>query len=150
MLVKNGFAQYTARKILFGFLKRTIFSGNPSLSNDNATDSICPYGWQLPTYSGDKSFQKLTIDTYQLIGTSGEYPSPELRSDIMLLSFFRSGYYLYDSGALNARGTGGYYWSAQSYASGTTAVYLRFSSTDVYPQYGNYRGRGHSLRCLAR
>ena len=65
------------------------------------------------------------------------------------LSFVRGGYYLYSGGNLNYRGSNGYYWESRV-GSGTTAYGLGFYSTDLTPQYGNLKGYGFSLRCLAR
>ena len=135
----------------YNFYAATAGSGNPSLSNGNATDSICPYGWQLAENDGDKSFSNLT-NTYLSFSTthaSGEYPSPELSSDITLLSFLRSGYYTYSNGALNSQRTRGRYWSLRS-GSGAYANDLYFNSTNIGPQNSSPRGSGFILRCLAR
>ena len=131
--------------------KIDIGTGNPSLSTDNATDSICPYGWQLAEddTTSKKSFSNL-INTY-IRRSSNTTDLENADIGLLALSFLRSGYYYYDSGALNGRGTYGYYWSAQSYTSGTTlgAYSLHFLSTYVYPQNGNNRGNGFAVRCLA-
>lgn len=51
----------------------------------------------------------------------------------------------YNGTSLENRGTGGYYWSASFYDS-TSAYYLGFYSSYVYPQNGYYRYRGFTVR----
>ena len=133
-------------------------TGNPSLSTGNATDSICPYGWQLAeTTDGNvkKSFSNLTNTylSFSTTHTSGEYEKidgkGQYRSDITLLSFLLSGDYYYVSSALVARGSYGNYWSLRG-LSGTSANDLNFYSTGINPQDGYGRGYGFAVRCLAR
>ena len=98
-----------------------------------------------------KSFQNLVATIYNSRTGSGQTNADTLVQNLPL-SFLRSGYYGYSNGALNHRDTVGYYWSAQSYPSGTNpyANYLYFRSTVINPQDGNHRGYGVALRCLAR
>ena len=125
-----------------------FFSGNPSLSTGNATDSICPYGWQLAEYDGDKSFQNLLVATYRSKNGDGQSNADTLVQNSPT-SFLRSGYYNYDSGALGSRGLYGGYWSLLGY-SGTNARYLGFNSAYFHPQSGYNRGDGFAVRCLVR
>ena len=97
-------------------------------------------------YSGNKSFQNLIATIYNS-KTGSSLTNAD--TGLLALSFLYSGVYGYDSGALNYRGTRGYYWSLRG-DSDTYANYLNFYSTHVYPQDGYYRGRGIAVRCLAR
>jgi uncharacterized protein (TIGR02145 family) len=51
-----------------------------------------------------------------------------------------------DNGSLYSQGSYGYYWSSSP--NGTSAHYLHFYSSSVYPQYNYYRARGNSIRCF--
>ena len=65
------------------------------------------------------------------------------------LSFLRSGYYNYDTGNLNNRGSRGYFWS--SFANSTAnSRGLGFYSTYLYPQNDYNKGNGFAVRCVAR
>ena len=102
--------------------------------------------------TSDKSFKKLT-DTYQFIDNSGAYPKidnkDQYRSDIALLSFLRSGLYVYSNGALTNQKMYGYYWTHHM-RSVSEAHYLYVYNTYVGTLGDGDRGRGYSLRCLAR
>ena len=113
----------------------------------SATDSICPYGWQLPVNgaANDKSWGKLITTSYG-IGSNAN-GSRSLRS--FPLSVIMSGYYYWVYGNLYGRGTYGYYWSSTPYAA-TYSRYLYFYSTYVGPQGGNNKTYGFTVRCVAR
>jgi len=58
-----------------------------------------------------------------------------------------AGYRYYSSaGALN-RGAIAYYWSSTAYSAGGEFI-LSFYSSGLYPQNGNYRSNGYSVRCF--
>ena len=65
------------------------------------------------------------------------------------LYFVRSGSYYYYNGSMDALGSSGYYWSSTA-SNATNAYSLYFYGSGVYPQNTNYRGRGFSVRCVAR
>ena len=65
------------------------------------------------------------------------------------LSYVRSGYYYWSSTGLSNRGSGGYYWSLRS-TNTTYSGNLLFGSSDLYPQYGVYRGYGFAVRCVSQ
>ena len=109
-----------------------------SITSTNATDSICPKGWKLPTSnnSNNGSFQALVGNLNSTTITQAPY------------YFNPSGYVL--SGSLRDAGRVGYYWSSTAYSSSSYAYYLYFGSGGVFPSsYYNYRYRGQSVRCLA-
>ena len=142
----------------YNWYAATAESGTWEMSTESvagsAKDSICPKGWQLPVNgaSNDKSWGKLLTGTYKLAdGTtainSSEAGSRAIRSFPLSLVF--SGNYYWYSGGLNSRGTGGLYWSSTPYAA-TNSRYLYFNSTRVYPQGGDYKTYGLTVRCVAR
>lgn len=110
-----------------------------------ATGSICPKGWRLPT--GGSSGEFSVLDK-ALGGTGSNGP----RSDSYLIdesgpAFVRGGLY-YGSSPYN-QGTRGNYWSSTARSS-TSAYYLSFYSSNVYPADIYNRNGGSSVRCVAR
>ena len=119
-----------------------------TITSTNATDSICPKGWQLPTSnnSNSGSFQALT-DAYSIsddtAGSTALVSAP--------LYFVRSGYVGSDvgSGSLITAGYYGYYWSSTAVSSTSYVYSLRFASNLVDPFFYYVRYLGQSVRCLA-
>ena len=109
-----------------------------TITSTNATDSICPKGWQLPG-----SFRALT-NAYSInsnaAGSTALVSAP--------LYFVRSGYVR--SGSLRRAGNYGYYWSSTAYSSTSYAYFLYFYSGFVNPSGYGSRYNGFSVRCLAR
>ena len=106
----------------------------------DVNQSICPAGWRLPTYSGDKSYQNLVNTQGLTSGTSGNIQSSPT-------------YFVYGgnwSGSSRLVGYYGYYWSSVV-TSSSYSYQLSFDAAGrLYPQGGGGRGSGHSLRCVAR
>ena len=123
----------------------TAGTGGADVVGEDATDSICPKGWQLPTsnHSNSASFKALT-NAYSI--SSNTDGSTALVS--APLYFVRSGYVY--SGSLRFAGSNGHYWSSTAYSSTSNAYYLRFFSGAVYPSNNYNRYLGQSVRCLAR
>ena len=112
----------------------------------NATDSICPKGWRLPsrgssTTTGNE-FYELTNTAYGI--TSSTDGANSLRKSPL---YFVSAGYVY-SGSLSYSGSRGDYWS--STVASTRVYYLSFNSGRVEPSNNYYRYYGQSVRCLAR
>ncbi|MBR2709889.1 InlB B-repeat-containing protein, partial [Candidatus Saccharibacteria bacterium] len=112
--------------------------------------SICPKGWRLPANSGDYSFSTLMGSyglptTNQVSLTSANNYSGQLQNP---LNFNRPGNYYWSAGALHGRGTGGWFWSSVAYSTASAHV-LHFLSAAFYPQSGNAKGYGFSVRCVA-
>ena len=64
-------------------------------------------------------------------------------------SFLRGGYFLYSSGNLSNRGSGGGYWESKIY-SDTSARSLNFYSSILNLQRAGVRGNGFSIRCVVK
>ena len=120
-----------------------------SFSGVNATDSICPKGWQLPTYSGDKSFNNLFVNGDLSYGMSNSGSTRDYGLLSAPLSYVRSGYYYWNSTGLNNRGSLGYYWSLRS-SNTTYSDYLSFNSSYLGPQNSSNRGNGFAVRCVSQ
>ena len=118
-------------------------SSNYTTSNTDVNQSICPAGWRLPiggtTNTGSKSFQYLW-DQY----------SSSFDENTMMNSplYFSSAGFWY--GYSEAVGSSGNYWS--SVVKGSNVAYVLYFEIDngVYPQGGDSRNVGDSVRCVAR
>ena len=147
---------------LYNWTMATLGSG-VSITTDgqNAPNSICPKGWQLPVNSGDKSFYNL-LDAYYT-GTIGEgdprtnsttaNPSAlTIQQNLMRtdpLDFVVSGLYDRSKGTIDNRTAEGSFWSVTANTS-THARLLASFSTGFYSQGAGYRGFGRAVRCVAR
>ena len=108
-----------------------------TITSQEATDSICPKGWQLPTSnnSNSGSFGGLVGSLNSTTMTQAPY------------YFNPSGYV--NSGSLRLAGSYGYYWSSTADSSTSFAYYLYFASGRVDPSTNGLRYVGQSVRCLA-
>ena len=129
---------------LYQWNAATAGTGGADVVGRDATDSICPKGWQLPTSnnSNSGSFQAL-MTAYSIssntAGSTAITQSP--------LYFHPSGYV--DSGSLRNAGNRGYYWSSTAGSSASVAYHLYFFSGSVNPSRNSLRYFGFSVRCLA-
>jgi len=104
----------------------------------NTTISICPAGWRLPTGNGGEfGALNTAINGGSTTTDAGLIGTPWLAQ--------RGG--LWSSGFL-LQGSSGYYWSSTQF-SASSAYYLVFSSTGVYPANSNIRYNGFAVRCVA-
>lgn len=111
----------------------------------NATGSICPSGWELPSSNSttiNGSFGKMTA-AYGI--GSNAAGSTALRSAPL---YFQYGGYVY-SGKLYDAGNVGFYWSSTA-RDGNNAYHLYFLSGSVSPSGANYRYFGFPVRCLVQ
>ena len=109
-----------------------------TITSQEATDSICPKGWKLPTSnnSNSGSFGGLVGSLNSTTITQAPY-------------YFNPSGRVY-SGSLWSAGSYGYYWSSTAYSSTNYAYGLSFGSGGVLPSSSYNRYRGFSVRCLAR
>ena len=107
----------------------------------SANQSICPAGWRLPNYDGDKSYQNLVSAQDLTAGSSGNIQNSPV--------YFIYGGYGYGELVRDA-GIGGDYWSDAA-DSGGNAVFLGFDASGVLnSQKENARHRIKTVRCVAR
>ncbi len=136
----------------------TLGSGR-SMNTDNtdASYSICPKNWRLPTtrttdainWQTESDFYALAhqygLDSTTSISESdnGFYTQagPGTTPDFLLAGY-------YNGGSFYSGGSYGGYWSATSFSSSTSARYLAFNSGNVYSAAINNRRYGYSVRCL--
>ncbi len=121
----------------------TAGTGAKTANGNNASSSICPKGWRLPTASSRNSeFADLNDALGSVSGSNkvANWINPDGPA------FLLSGNYY--SGSARNQGNYGYYWSSTSYDS-SNAYLMYFYSASVYPSGNNYRYLGLSVRCLA-
>ena len=118
-----------------------------SITNADATTSICPKGWRLPTsnsYTNNYSFGKLT-NAYGITNSTNGSSDAALRSSP--LWFVRAGNV--NNGNLNNQGSNGNVWSSRANSNSNNAYNLNFNSSNVNPSNNNNRNNGFSVRCVA-
>ena len=121
----------------------TIATNNSSSYTDQSqyvNQSICPKGWRLPVYDGERSFKQLIEIQKLSSGINGNIQKAPT-------------YFVYGgswSGSSGDVGSYGFYWSGTP--SGVSrAVLLRFFVWgELSPQTSTNGGAGLSIRCLAR
>ena len=123
---------------LYQWNAATAGTGGADVVGEDATDSICPKGWQLPTSnnSNSGSFGGLVGSLNSTTITQAPY------------YFNPSGYVFW--GSLRAAGRRGFYWSSTADSNTHDAYLLLFGSGDVSPSGINDRYVGQLVRCLAR
>lgn len=149
----NG-SQYDAHYLVgnyYSWNAATAGSGG-SITSVNATDSICPAGWQLPNGGDDSTnggFGYL-LSQYGLTSTPTSGNNNIATSPLyFVLSGHIDTYNHYNYSA----GYGGDYWSSRAYSSVVSAhalVIVGGGSGYVRTSYPhNSRGYGYSVRCVA-
>ena len=113
-----------------------------TITSQEATDSICPKGWRLPTSKSSGEYQAL-MAAYNITSNTDS----TTRITQSPLYFHPSGNV--SSGSLRYAGDSGYYWSSTAYSSTNSAYGLYFGSGYVDPSNISSRYYGFSVRCLA-
>ena len=129
----------------YNFRAATAGTTNASFTNGDASGSVCPRGWKLPTGGGSGEYYKLISTRYRI--ESNSVGSTKVRN--APLSFNYAGSYNYSSGSVSYASLNGYYWSG-TVISSSNAYRLFFSDSNVNPVSNYYRGYGFALRCIAR
>ena len=117
----------------YNFYTATAGTGGTSLTSGNASSSICPKGWRLPTGGVSGEFKAL-YDRYNTVSA--------LMNDPGFVGAGRVG---------NLTNNWGYYWSS-TVPSGSSAyyLYLNTNGSDINPGTDYYgKQNGYSVRCVA-
>lgn len=115
------------------------------LTSGEATDSICPKGWRLPTNSDSKigSFSNLVS-----VGGIG-LDVPKLTSSPYY--FVRGGLVIQGTSNLSSyAGDNGHYWSSTAVDGNRSYLLYFFGAGNINPFDYTGRQTGFSVRCLAR
>ena len=124
----------------------TEIDGNTYYTYDEAVEAVKQLGngWRIPTRGEIVDLDDLG-SVWQEDGPHG-LPGRLFGGGLLLEA---SGYRSRSTGALNAVGTLGYYWSSSSaYAGRLSAGHLYFNSGFVYPLRDTSRTHGFSVRCV--
>ena len=149
-------------------------AGTGTWVNTNATDSICPKGWQLPVLSGNKSWNRLTVEqygnndvtfgdrrirpdgqTYGITGASAtikDYHTYALTGALRAAPFnlSPSGSFSYNNdGIVNYVGSSGFWWTSVV-SSNVNARNINFGRGYFYSQGDNGKGNGYPVRCVSQ
>lgn len=122
----------------------TAGTGTYAMSSGNASNSICPKGWRLPTGGSSSDFADL-VNAY---GGNNSTGSSNLRAT-PVPNFQYSGLVWNDGDGLAYQGSDGYYWSSTA-GNSYNAYYLYLSSSIAYPAYYFDKYYGYSVRCVSR
>lgn len=107
-------------------------------SSGNATSSICPYGWHMPSSNTGGEYAAL----YSAYSSASPSQYTAFRTAFHLPL---SGYY-YD-GSADYQGSRGRFWSVTRY-SNNRMYFLYADTSDINPSYSLNRSNGYSVRCV--
>ena len=132
----------------YNWYTATAGTGTYSMANGEATGSICPKGWKLPTAgSTTANFNSLTQALVGANTNTSFVPDKSFAMQSAPNYFVLSGYY---NGGVYYQGSRGHWWSRTAYSS-TGAHYLYLATTSVHPQSSIYlKYEGLSVRCVAQ
>ncbi len=115
-------------------------SSSYTTDEQDVDQSICPAGWRLPTYSGDKSYENLVTELGLTSGTSGNVQNTP--------TYFVYGGYWY--GSSSYVGYGGDYLSSVVNGVSYTYKFYFYHDGRMSPRDSGGRNLGNSVRCVAR
>ena len=114
-----------------------------------ATQSICPIGWRLPS---DADWLAV-FDGYGYAGNSDELHlnTVDLRNALQEpVSLTMSGYHNYSGSDISGLGTDGYFWDSTANGSERKAAWIEVGTwTYLHQGANNMRHRGFNIRCVA-
>ena len=127
----------------YNWYTATAGTGTASMTSGNATSSICPKGWKLPT--GDTasgSFYFLVNTTLGATSTAGSWKLQNNPYHFALFGYYYEGPY--------HQGSEGMWWTS-TVINADYAVALQVFTTNVNSR-GGYNGKvsGYNVRCVAR
>ncbi len=156
--------EYDAHYLVGNYYQYNAATANTGMNivNANASSSICPKGWRLPT-SGDSTFDDKGSYPYMLrqYGLAKNASTGSLTGSVSgvnyniaeaLLYFARSGIVHTYVGYLTGAGVDGLYWSSSAGGSAAYAYYLNFTGSSLNPSKigENHRYVGFPIRCIVR
>ena len=133
----------------YNWYTATAGTGTNALASGNATGSICPKGWRLPTGGSgtDNDIVGFTKATVNVTGNNGAVydKSYTLQNSPYFIGLFGG----MGPSSVNAETGWGAYWSSTAYNSGYVySLYLE--NVEINPQYDQPKASGVSMRCVAR
>ncbi len=141
-------------------MKKATAGSGGAIADANATASVCPKGWKLPTSgtqnnNANDSFYNLLVNYGLTSSVTGSADGIDYNIATTPLYFVRSGYIRISSGYLLAASSVGYAWinltssKLPNNAPIASTYYLTFNSTSIRALDGPYeRWLTFPLRCL--
>ncbi|MBR3055882.1 InlB B-repeat-containing protein [Candidatus Saccharibacteria bacterium] len=112
-------------------------------SSGNASESICPKGWRLPTGNTTGEYSALANAIYGSTGSTSDataYANYRAALHLPLSGYFRNG------SPLN-QGSSGRWWSSTR-NNNNYVYYLVAYTSYIYPALSDFRNYGFSVRCV--
>ena len=119
----------------YNWYAATAGTGTCAMTSGNATASICPKGWRLPTGGSSGELETL-YDNYNSTALMQGDPA-------FVLSGSQRG------SSTKYQGSTGYYWSSTAYNS-SWAYSLWLNSSNVGATSNSYKYYGYTVRCVAQ
>ena len=127
----------------YNWYTSTAGTGTTSVSSGDASSSICPAGWRLPSSSQFSALYSQYPSVAQMLVADPTTVTENISGTIPGLLL--GGYYISDGAAYI--GSFGYYWS-RSAVSAQGAYELHLSSSNVNPASNSAKYDGFAVRCV--
>ena len=143
---REGVASHDSIGIYYNWTAAAALSNSAGyIKSIDIDQSICPAGWRLPTYEGDKSYQNL-VDAIRV-----RRPNSVIPYDAPLYLAYGGGW----RGSSRFVGYNGQYWTAMVVDEGNGVSENAYQFVAYYVNNTNYqateeRSTGSSVRCVAR
>jgi uncharacterized protein (TIGR02145 family) len=131
---------------LYNWYSATNGTGTSSMASGNASGSICPAGWRLPTGGSSGEFNALQVAMGMASGTISSGLTDSTHMWRLPNGSFRAPYSgVYSNSFLN-QGSRGYFWSSTALTA-TNSYGPYFGSTTSAPANNGSKYFGNALRC---
>ena len=141
----------------YSWYAATAGSGTESMttSDGDATNSICPAHWRLPTNyinkqspsgGADKSWGSL-VKAYGIDPANHSTASEYQTLEAFPFTLPRAGFFT--SGVFQKNNSSGHWWSTTTPSTAANAYYLDFSTVSVGSQWLGRKYHGLNVRCVA-
>ncbi|MBQ3271520.1 hypothetical protein IJH10_02865 [Candidatus Saccharibacteria bacterium] len=132
-VLDSGNASYG---VYYSWKAATAGTGTSAVTSGNATASICPKGWRIPTGGSSGEFQTL-YNNYNSSALMQSAPA-------FVLSGARNG------DITTGQGDSSYYWSSTARGSATAYDFVLRDSGVVLPTDHSAKYLGFTVRCISR
>ncbi len=156
----NGNKTYTDKEYDAHYLAGNYYQWNAatagtggSITNADASGSICPKNWRLPssgnnTTKGTFGYMLTQYGVASSLSGTSSVNSNTYNIALSPLFFVRGGYINPNAQRLSNAGQYSDYWSSRAYSNTANAYELYFVGSSVSPSSYTARYNGQSLRCL--
>ena len=118
----------------------------------DASEDICPAGWQIPRYTGSGSYLYLFREGYHIIAndqTSITGTNIGTQTKEYPFTITMAGVVLRTTGESTREDTNGYYWNSEANSIDRVGV-MNNNANSIYPDKDDNKRHGFSLRCYAK